>query len=256
LFSRTTRSVGLTEAGERFFSRAKPAFEELVAASQIARNLGQRPSGLLRLAVPPGALPILLESLIASFCRDFPEVQVEITAGGELIDVAAQGFDAGVRLGQFIAADMVTVRLTSSSPLLVVGSPGYLHQRMVPQRIEDLRDHRCLRIRRTNGAIAPWTFLVGNKMVEAIVDGPLIANDYVALLGGVLGGMGLAQLPDRLAQEALNVGKLVRLLKPFEPTSPGLFLYYPSRHQMMPKLRAFVDHVKKQTRTVRKSVRP
>lgn len=255
LFSRTTRSVGLTQAGERFLIRAKPAFEELVAASRIARDLGQRPSGLLRLAVAPGALPVLLGPLIATFTREFPDVQVEVATSGELIDVAAQGFDAGVRMGAFIAADMVTVPLTPPSVLMVVANLDYLDRHKAPQRIGDLSDHRCLRIRRTNGAIAPWTFLLGNKTVEAIVDGPLIANDYVALLGGVVEGMGLAQLPDRLAQGALKTGKLVRLLKSFEPTSPGLFLYYPSRHQMMPKLRAFIDHVKEKTKAARKAAR-
>src|SRR5690242_7736263 len=112
LFIRTTRSVGLTEAGERFHSRAKPAFEELVAASNAARELGQRPTGLLRLTVPRIAVSILLEPLIASFCRAYPEIEVELAASEELVDIAAGGFDAGIRVGQLIAADMVAVRLT------------------------------------------------------------------------------------------------------------------------------------------------
>src|SRR6201990_915933 len=112
LFIRTTRSVGLTEAGERFLSRAKPAFEELVAASDAARDLGQRPAGLLRLTVPRAVVPILLEPLIASFCQAYPEIEVEIASSEELVDLAAQGFDAGIRMGQFVAADMVAVRLT------------------------------------------------------------------------------------------------------------------------------------------------
>src|ERR1700680_4110040 len=126
LFTRTTRSVGLTEAGERFIARAKPAFEELVAASEAARDLGQRPTGLLRLTVPRAVVPILLEPLIASFCQAFPEVEVEIAASDELLDLAAGGFDAGVRMGQFIATDMVAVRLTPPFPFVVVGSPDYL----------------------------------------------------------------------------------------------------------------------------------
>lgn len=247
LFLRTTRSVGLTEAGERFLTRAKPAFEELLAAGRSAGSLGQRPSGLLRLAVPPGAVPILMGPLIATFTRRFPEVEIELASSGGLIDLVVEGFDAGVRLGPFIAADMVTVRLASPSLLVVVGSPEYLKQHKAPQRMEDLRDHRCLRMRRSNGAIAPWTFIEGNKAVEAIVSGPLIVNDNVALLGGVLEGMGLAQLPLLVAQDALAAGKVVRVLKAHEPAAPGLYLYYPSRHQMMPKLRAFVDHVKQQT---------
>jgi DNA-binding transcriptional LysR family regulator len=149
LFIRTTRSVGLTEAGERFLSRAKPAFEELVAASEVARDLGQRPAGLLRLSVPRAVVPILLEPLIASFCQAYPEVEVEIAASEELVDLAAEGFDAGIRLGQFIAPDMIVVRLTLPFPFVVVGSPDYLRRRKRPERIDDLREHACLRMRRS-----------------------------------------------------------------------------------------------------------
>src|SRR6266853_5119581 len=188
LFIRTTRSVGLTEAGERFLSRAKPAFEDLVAATGVAREFGQRPVGLLRLSVPRAVVPILLEPLIASFCRAYPEVEVEIAASAELVDVAAGGFDAGIRLGQFIAADMVAVRLTPPFPLVVVGSPEYLRQRGRPERIDDLRQHACLRIRRTNGSIAPWSFVNGNKSVEAIVSGSLIANTLPTMLGAAIEG--------------------------------------------------------------------
>ncbi|HEV2678704.1 MAG TPA: LysR family transcriptional regulator [Aliidongia sp.] len=244
LFMRTTRSVGLTEAGERFLSRAKPAFEELVAASAVARDLGQRPSGLLRLTVPRAAVPILLEPLIASFAQAYPEVEVEIAASAELVDLAAEGFDAGVRMGQFIAADMVAVRLTPPFPLAVVGSPGYLLRRTRPGRIDDLRDHACLRMRRSNGTIAPWSFIDGNTPIEAIVAGPLIANDFPTLLGAAIEGAGLAQLPEPMAIGPVVAGKLVSVLEPFAPMAPGMFLYYPSRHQMMPKLRAFIDHVK------------
>ena len=244
LFIRTTRSVGLTEAGERFISRAKPAFEELVAASEVARDLGQRPTGLLRLTVPRAVVPILLEPLIASFCQAYPEVEVEIAASEELIDLAAKGFDAGVRMGQFIAADMVAVRLTPPFPFVVVGSPEYLRQHGRPERINDLRQHACLRIRRTNGSIAPWSFVDGNKTVEAIVSGPLIAHDFPTMLGAAVEDMGLAQVPEPIAARLVRAGKLVLVLKSFAPMAPGVFLYYPSRHQMMPKLRAFIDHVK------------
>jgi DNA-binding transcriptional LysR family regulator len=129
LFVRTTRSVGLTEAGERFLARARPAFDELVAASEAARDLGQRPAGLLRLAAPRAVVPLILEPLIASFCQAYPEIEVEIAAGPEMVDLAASGFDAGIRLGQFIAPDMVAVRLTPPFPLVVVGSPAYLRAR-------------------------------------------------------------------------------------------------------------------------------
>jgi DNA-binding transcriptional LysR family regulator len=253
LFIRTTRSVGLSEAGERFLSRAKPAFEELVAASEVARDLGQRPAGLLRLTVPRAVVPILLEPLIASFCQANPEVEVEIAASEELVDIAAGGFDAGVRLGQFIAADMVAVRLTPSLPLVVVGSPEYLHRRGRLEQIDDLRQHACLRMRRANGSIAPWSFINGNKPVEAIVSGPLIAHDFPTILGAAAEDMGLAQVPGPIAAGLVKTGKLARVLERFAPMTPGVFLYYPSRHQMMPKLRAFIDHLKSRSGATNKS---
>jgi DNA-binding transcriptional LysR family regulator len=243
LFIRTTRSVGLTEAGQRFLARAKPAFEELVAASEAARDLGQRPAGLLRLSAPRAVVPILLEPLIASFCAAYPEIEVEISASAELVDLAAEGFDAGIRLGQFIAPDMVAVRLTPPFPFAVVGSPDYLRRRKPPERIGDLRDHACLRMRRSDGSIAPWRFVDGNKQVEAIVAGPFIANDYPTLLGTAMQGVGLAQLPSPLVRAAVADGQLQSLLPRFAVTIPGVFLYHPGRRQVLPKLRAFIEHV-------------
>jgi DNA-binding transcriptional LysR family regulator len=245
LFMRTTRSVGLTEAGERFLARAKPAFEELVAASEVARNLGQRPTGLLRLSVPRAVVSVLLEPLVASFCEACPEVEVEIAASEELIDVAAKGFDAGIRLGQLIAADMVAVPLTPPFRFIVVGSPIYFARRDPPERPDDLRGHACLRLRRSSGALALWSLVDHGRPVEIAVSGPLIANDFVTTLGAAMRGVGLAQVPEPIAAKALATGDLVQVLEPYAPTAPGMFLYYPSRRQMMPKLRAFVDHVKR-----------
>ncbi|MFM0729702.1 LysR family transcriptional regulator [Paraburkholderia sediminicola] len=244
LFIRTTRSVGLTEAGERFLSRAKPAFEELVAASDVARGLGQRPAGLLRLSVPRAVVPILLEPLIASFCRAYPEVEVEIAASKELIDLAAEGFDAGIRLGQFVDADMVAVPLTPPFRLIVVGSPAYFAEHSQPKHTDDLRQHACLRWRRSSGALALWSFNDNGQAIEIAVSGPLIANDFSTMLGAAVEGMGLAQLPEPMAAEGLRAGKLMHVLEPFAPVIPGVFLYYPGRRQIMPKLRAFIDHVK------------
>ncbi|CAE6692757.1 LysR family transcriptional regulator [Paraburkholderia aspalathi] len=244
LFIRTTRSVGLTEAGERFLSHARPAFDELVAASEVARGLGQRPTGLLRLSVPRAVMPILLEPLIASFCQAYPEVDVEISTSKELIDLAAEGFDAGIRLGQFVDADMVAVPLTPPFRLIVVGSPAYFAGRSRPMHTDDLRQHACLRWRRSSGALALWSFNDNGHAIEIAVSGPLIANDFSTMLGAAVEGMGLAQLPEPMAAEGLRAGKLVHVLEPFAPVTPGVFLYYPSRRQMMPKLRAFIDHVK------------
>ncbi|KAA0088407.1 LysR family transcriptional regulator [Paraburkholderia sp. T12-10] len=245
LFIRTTRSVGLTEAGERFLSQAKPAFEELVAASEVARGLGQRPTGLLRLSVPRAAVPILLEPLIASFCQAYSEIEVEIAATKELIDLAAEGFDAGIRLGQFVDADMVAVPMTPPFRLVVVGSPAYFAGRTQPRHTDELRQHACVRWRRSNGALALWTFNDSGHPIEIAVAGPLIASDFSTMLGAAVEGVGLAQVPEPIAAEALKTGKLVQVLEPFAPMTPGVFLYYPSRRQIMPKLRAFIDHVKR-----------
>jgi DNA-binding transcriptional LysR family regulator len=192
-------------------------------------------------------------ALIASFCQAYPEVEVEIAASEELIDLAAEGFDAGIRLGQFIAADMVAVRLTRPFPLVVVGSPEYLRRCKRPERIDDLRQHACIRMRRSNGSIAPWSFVDGNKTIEAIVSGPLIANDFPTMLGAAIEGVGLAQVPEPIAASLVRAGKLVSVLEPFAPMAPGVFLYYPSRHQMTPKLRAFIDHVKSRSGATNKT---
>src|ERR1700742_4735452 len=137
LFIRTTRSVGLTEAGERFLSRAKPAFEELVAASEVARDLGRRPTGLLRLSVPRAVVPLILEPMIASFCQAYPEIELEIAASEEMVDLATGGFDAGILFGPPTAPDRVGVRLPQPFSFVVVGSPAYLARRGAPQRPED-----------------------------------------------------------------------------------------------------------------------
>ena len=244
LLTRTTRSVGLTEAGQRFLDRAGPAFDELVAASEAARDLGQRPAGLLRLAVPRSVVPLILEPVIASFCDAYPEIELEIAASDEMVDIAAGGFDAGIRLGELIAADMIVVRLTPPFPFVVVGSPDYLRRREPPARVEDLRDHACLRLRRWNGSIAPWTFAVGNDVIEAAVSGPLIAHDYPTLLGAAIQGLGLAQVPGPIAQAAIADGRLQALLTPLAIMTPGVFLYHSGKRQMLPKLRAFIDHMK------------
>ncbi len=244
LFTRTTRSVGLTEAGQRFLDRAGPAFEELAAAGEAAREVGQRPTGLLRLSVPTAVVALVLEPLIASFCQAYPEIELEIDANDELVDLAAGGFDAGVRMGQMISPDMVAIRLTRPFPFVVVGSPDYLDRRGRPQRVEDLRGHACLRLRRSNGALAPWRFMDGDKPIEALVSGPLIARDHGTLLGAAMRGVGLAQAPAPMTRAPIAEGKLEAVLGDVAAMTPGVFLYHPDKRQMLPKLRAFIDHIK------------
>ena len=251
LFTRTTRSVGLTEAGGRFLARAGPAFEELVAAGETARDLGRRPSGLLRLAVPRAVVPLILQPMIASFCAAYPDVELEIAASEELVDIAEQGFDAGIRLGQFVAADMTAVRLTPPFRFMVVGSPDYLTRAGAPKRPEGLRDHACLRQRRSNGAIALWRFIDGNRPLEVSVAGPLIANDFPTLLAAALEGVGLAQIPEPVAKAALGEHRLRHVLAAFAPTTPGIFLFHSGRREVLPKLRAFIEHAKSLSTTAK-----
>ena len=244
LFVRTTRSVGLTEAGQRFLDRAGPAFEDLVAAGEAARDLGSKPAGLLRLTLPRSVVPLIVEPMLASFCQAYPEIELEIAASEEMVDLATGGFDAGIRMGEFIAPDMVAVRLTPSFPWMVVGSPDYLARKGRPERLQDLRSHACLRLRRSSGTIAPWHFTEGNKPVEASFSGPLIAHDYPTLLGAALRGIGLTQVPQPIAQRAISDGRLEPVLTQVAAMTPGLFLYHPGKRQMLPKLRAFIDHMK------------
>ena len=136
--------------------------------------------------------------------------------------------------------------------LIVVGSPAYLERNGRPARPDDLRQHQCLRLRRTGGALAPWSLNDQGRGIEIAVSGPFIANDFPTMLGAAIAGVGLAQVPEPIAAEPLRAGKLIHVLVPFAPTSPGMFLYYPGYRQIMPKLRAFVDHVKSHSRAMRR----
>jgi DNA-binding transcriptional LysR family regulator len=244
LFTRTTRSVGLTEAGERFAERARPAFEEIVAASDAARGLAERPSGLLRLAAPRSVVPLLLQPVLASFAEAFPEVVVEIVASEELVDLAKDGFDAGIRLGEFVAADMVAVRLTPSFRYAIVASPFYLNRRGRPGQLRHLHDHACVRMRRASGALAPWRVEENGRALEFVVNGPVVVNDFPTMLAAALGGVGLAQVPEPIAIRDIRAGRLEEVLAANASTTPGVFLYHPGRRQVLPKLRAFIDHVR------------
>lgn len=244
LFTRTTRSVGLTEAGQRFLERARPAFQEIIAASNAASDLAAKPSGLLRLAVPRAVVPLVLRPLLASFCAAYPEVSVEIAASEELVDLAKDGFDAGIRLGEFIASDMVAVRLTPSFRLIVVASPGYVARCGRPLTPADLATHACVRMRRSNGALAHWRLHDRGRPIDLVVSGPLIVHDYSSMLDSALAGAALAQVPEPIAREHVAAGRLDEVLRKYAPSTLGVFLYFPDRKQVSPKLRAFIDHAR------------
>jgi DNA-binding transcriptional LysR family regulator len=244
LFTRTTRSVGLTEAGERYLFHAQPAFESLLAASDAAKGLSDRPSGLLRLAVPRAVVPLVLEPILASFCEAYPEVSIEIAASEELVDLAKDGFDAGIRMGQFIAQDMVTVRLTPPFRLVFVAAPRYFARMGRPQKPDALRQHRCIRIRRSSGAVGDWRLIEDGRPVEITVTGPMLANDFPTILSAALARVGLAQVPEPIAIEHLERGTLEKVLSEYAPMTPGVFLFFSERRQVLPKLRAFIEHVR------------
>ena len=189
-------------------------------------------------------LPVVLQPVLASFAAACPDVVVEIATSEELGDLARDGFDAGIRLGEFIAADMVAVRLRPSFRFAIVASPDYLARRGRPEVPEDLHGHSCVRMRRSSGALAPWRVEDAGRPLELAVSGPLVVNDFPTMLGAALGGVGLAQVPEPIAVEDVVAGRLEEGLHAYASMTPGVFLYHSGRHQVLPKLRAFIDHVR------------
>ena len=244
LFMRTTRSVGLTQAGEMFLERAGPAYAGLTDAYEAARNLGNRPAGRLRINLMRGAVQPLFEPIIAGFCDAYPDIELEIFAEDALTDLSAGGFDAGVRMGEALDADMIAVRLTGPFRFVVAAAPAYLEKHGRPEIPEDLRSHRCVRMRLASGAMLPWTFARGNREFEIGVTGPVIVNDFTSLMVAVRAGVAMGMLAEPVAGALVASGDIELVLADHAPSTSGLFLYYPSRKQVMPKLRAFIDYVR------------
>lgn len=244
LLMRTTRSVGLTQAGELFLERARPALDGLGDAFDAARTLGERPAGRLRINLPRAVIPHLFGPILAGFCAAYPDIELEIVAEDGFVDLAEGGYDAGVRLGESLAADMVAVRLSDPFGFAVFGTPDYLDRHGRPGKPADLREHRCIRVRVTSGAFMDWIFMDGNRQVSVDVTGPVIVNDFAALVMAAETGVGLAYFAEPNVGAQIADGRLERVLGDYCVSSGGLFLYYPSRKQVMPKLRAFIDYVR------------
>ncbi|KAB7646200.1 LysR family transcriptional regulator [Polymorphobacter fuscus] len=245
LFIRTTRSVGLTEAGAVLRNQAAPAWTSLIGAWENARTLGERPAGLLRLNMPEAVVPLLIEPILADFCARYPDVDVEIIVEDARVDLAASGHDAGIRIGELLEADMICFRLSGPFRYIIVGAPDYLDRRGRPQGLADLKAHDCIRQRLTgNGAIMPWRLSDGTRSVDVAVKGRVMVNNYPAIIAMATRGLGLAQVSEPLVADQIAAGTLEVVLCQYAPTSPGLFLHYPDHGQMLPKLRAFIDHVK------------
>jgi DNA-binding transcriptional LysR family regulator len=244
LFIRTTRSVGLTEAGAIFHAQAAPAFASLVSAWEGARTSGGRPAGLLRLNMPRSVVPLLIEPIIADFCDQYPDVDVEVTGEDALVDLAASGHDAGIRVGELLEADMISVRLSPPFRFVVVATPDYLNRNGRPQTAADLKAHNCIRQRISNGSVMPWRLIDGNRMLEIAIKGRVIVNENTSVVALARRGLGLAQVSEPLVIDDVRSGALEVVLSSHSPSSPGLFLHYPGHAQVLPKLRAFIDHVK------------
>lgn len=249
LLTRTTRRGGLTEAGQRFFERARPAIAELTDAFDMAQTFGKHVTGLLRLNMPRAVAPYLSELLLNDFCAAYPNVQLEIFAEDRLVDIVAEGFDAGIRLGKQVEANMVAVRLTEPFQFVVVGSPDYFEKYGRPKRPEDLGQHRCIGFRPSaREALYKWEFNDGHRKIDVAVSGPVIVNDWLISVAIATKGLDLAYSIERLAESAVAGGRLERVLDGFCPRTSGLFLHYPSRAQAFPKLRAFAEFARMRLR--------
>ena len=244
LFMRTTRSVGLTQAGEKFLERAAPAYSGIADAYEAARNLGNRPAGRLRINLMRGAVQPLFEPIIAGFCETYPEIELEIYADDALSDLSAGGFDAGVRMGESLDADVIAVRLTGPFRFVVAGTPAYFQRYGRPETPEDLRNHRCVRFRLASGGLMPWTFEKGNRDFDVAVTGPVIVNDWIAATVAMRSGIAMIMTAEPVAKAMVEAGEVELTLTDYAAATSGLFLYYPSRKQVMPKLRAFIDYVR------------
>ncbi|CDG85330.1 LysR family transcriptional regulator [Janthinobacterium agaricidamnosum] len=248
LFFRTTRNVNLSEAGEHLLAHMRPAMELLTAGLNAATGLGSKASGRLRINVPRSALPLLSNRLLPDFFLLYPEVELELIADDDLVNIVEHGFDAGIRLGELVQQDMVAVRLTPPLRFVVVGTPTLFAQHGRPVEPQDLLRYPCIRLRQTAHRTRPWEFVVQGQRMEVDVNGPLIVNDVGMCVSAALRGTGLFQMPLPQAMRHVESGELVTVLDNFGMETAGLSLYYPGHSQCLPKLRAFVDFARDRMR--------
>jgi DNA-binding transcriptional LysR family regulator len=245
LLYRTTRSVGITEAGANLLERIRPALGDVAAALESLGELQGRASGTLRLNVPQLGSAMIIEPALPGFLAAHPEVQVDIVIEDAFSDIVGQGFDAGLRLAETLEKDMVGVRVGGNLSLAVVGSPGYFAARGMPKHPKDLQSHDCIRYRQMpSGAIYKWEFDEDGRTFEVSPRGRVTTNSSELLVRAALDGLGLAQVIAESVADELRSGRLVRALAKYCRPFPGFFLYYPSRAQMPLKLRAFLDHLR------------
>lgn len=248
LFLRTTRSVGLTEAGARLLSHARPAMEMLTAGIDAASDLGTEIGGCLRINAPRASLPLLINRLLPDFLDLYPKVQLELVGEDHLIDIVKEGFDAGIRLGNYVQLDMISLWLTPPEQFVIIGSPDFLAKYGRPRRPEDLKDFRCIELKPNNDAVSQWHLQESDTPIAVQISGAFIANDVDTCIRAALKGIGLFRVPRSIVMQHLETGAVEPVLEQFGTGIPGLSLYYPSRSQSLPKLRAFIDFATKRMR--------
>jgi DNA-binding transcriptional LysR family regulator len=245
LFARTTRSVSLTEAGARFLAAVGPALADIDKAAETLRAERGEIVGALRITASRVALEMALTPILARLAIDHPLLTVEARADDGFVDIVAEGFDAGVRLGASLQQDMVALRLTPPFRAILVASPAYLERRGAPQTLADLHQHNCVGFRLLgSGGVYDWELNERGKTVTVKTRGTVLVTDSSYARDLALAGVGVAYLFEPLAREALRSGELKLLLPQAAIEEDGLFLYYPRRASAAPKLRAFIDAAK------------
>jgi DNA-binding transcriptional LysR family regulator len=243
LLDRSTRRVGVTELGARFLADAQPALAALAGAVAEITEARDAPAGLLRLNLSRAAVDIVLLPHLAEFASAYPDVTLELVCDNNFVDLVAGGFDAGIRIGESLAQDVVAVPLGGPQRLVTFAAPSYLTGRTRPETPTELGQHRCLNARFTaSGALYRWDYQhADGSRFEVAVQGPLISNDGDVLLAAARAGAGIGCTFESLVQADLDAGRLLPLLEDWWPTFPGFYLYHPSRSQMPRKLRVFID---------------
>jgi DNA-binding transcriptional LysR family regulator len=242
LLTRTTRSVVPTEAGERLLQTLGPRFEEIDAALVAIRELRDKPAGTIRITATEYAADAILLPKLAKLLPRYPEIKVEIVIDYGLTDIVAQRYDAGVRSGEQVAKDMIAVRIGPEMRMAVVGAPSYFEAHAAPKRPQDLIDHNCITLRLpTHGGLYAWEFEKAGRELRVRVEGQLTYNTTAQMLTAALAGMGLAYVPEGVAQPHLGKGRLKRVLEDWCLPYSGYHLYYPSRRQSSAAFALLVD---------------
>lgn len=248
LLNRTTRSIAVTEAGERLLKRLRPALDDIRLALIEIDQLREQPSGTLRINAPGPAVDHVLCPLAFAFMKAYPEVRVEIVSDAAIVDIVEQGFDAGVRFGQQLAQDMIAVPLGPPLRYAIVASPDYLRERGRPTTPADLISHECIRRRYPGGALAPWTFRKDGETVEIAPEGRLTLSSAQQELQAAIAGQGIAHVFEDYAHAAIENGTLAEVLADWSPKLPSWFLYYPNKRHSSAAMRAFLEFVRRSVR--------